>query len=309
MADEVDLSKIDRSIRKEPAYVSTPRYALLAFGLEAEHRSWLVIDGEEIGYIDRNGNGDLTDPEDKIELDRKATAAIRLASTKQTKSVNVFPLGQLAGTKLIFQLWAPNPEYDLEKDEKWKSSPESLAYLRMVRDKKCLNGSLMRVAEGHMQAQNPLLLAPRPDEAQICHLGGPLTFKLRWGKRQQLEQAPKESVFEVSIGSKNLPPTDFEEIGFNFSPLTTSEVPPDLHPVATFEVPSATPGGPPTRREVVLNQRCCGDNFYAQWKLPETTAERVKVTVTMPLWVGHDVKPATFEVPVNREGVTALAAP
>ena len=61
-AATVDLKKIDRSIRKEPAYQSkNPQYCLLAFGPEANVHVWLVIDGDALS-VDRNGNGDLTDP-------------------------------------------------------------------------------------------------------------------------------------------------------------------------------------------------------------------------------------------------------
>jgi len=56
-----DLTEIERSIRKEPAYQSkTPRYCLLVFGPEAKTRIWLVLDGKTL-YVDRNGNGDLTE--------------------------------------------------------------------------------------------------------------------------------------------------------------------------------------------------------------------------------------------------------
>jgi hypothetical protein len=54
----VDLTTIDRSIRKGPAYQSkAPQYCLLAFGPQARTRVWLVLDGDAL-YLDRNGNGD-----------------------------------------------------------------------------------------------------------------------------------------------------------------------------------------------------------------------------------------------------------
>jgi hypothetical protein len=55
-----DLTKIDRTITKEPAYQGTPKYCLLVFGPDAKTRVWLVLDGEVL-YVDRNGNGDLTE--------------------------------------------------------------------------------------------------------------------------------------------------------------------------------------------------------------------------------------------------------
>ena len=58
--------RIDRSIGKEPAYqTKQPRYALLAFGPEGKDRVWLAWDGDTL-YCDRNGNGDLTDPGEKV---------------------------------------------------------------------------------------------------------------------------------------------------------------------------------------------------------------------------------------------------
>lgn len=56
-----DLDQIDRVLLKEPAYPSkAPKYALLVLGPEARTRIWLVLDGTAL-YVDRNGNGDLTE--------------------------------------------------------------------------------------------------------------------------------------------------------------------------------------------------------------------------------------------------------
>ena len=43
-----------------PYQSKSPKYALLIFGPEARTRIWLVLDGTTL-YVDRNGNGDLTD--------------------------------------------------------------------------------------------------------------------------------------------------------------------------------------------------------------------------------------------------------
>lgn len=62
----VDLSSIDRSIKKEPVYqMPAQQYCLLVFGPKAETRVWLAVDGNTL-YIDRNGNGDLTEPGERI---------------------------------------------------------------------------------------------------------------------------------------------------------------------------------------------------------------------------------------------------
>lgn len=59
-AAAADLSAIERTIVKEPAYSHPPGYVLLVFGEEAKTRVWVVIDGDR-AYVDRNRNGDLTD--------------------------------------------------------------------------------------------------------------------------------------------------------------------------------------------------------------------------------------------------------
>jgi hypothetical protein len=57
-----DLSKVDRRL-VEPPGLTKPLYCLLVFGPQAATRVWLVLDGEKF-YVDRNGDGDLTDPEE-----------------------------------------------------------------------------------------------------------------------------------------------------------------------------------------------------------------------------------------------------
>ena len=63
----------------EVEYSDAPMYSLLVFGTEAERQHWLVVDGGNL-YIDRNSNGDITDPEDRILIDQKATDAPHVLS-------------------------------------------------------------------------------------------------------------------------------------------------------------------------------------------------------------------------------------
>src|SRR6516225_2384890 len=68
LAQAADLAKIERKIAKEPAYQTrTPKYCLLVFGLDARTRVWLVQDGDAL-YVDRNGNGDLTENGERVKL-------------------------------------------------------------------------------------------------------------------------------------------------------------------------------------------------------------------------------------------------
>jgi hypothetical protein len=70
-----DLSKVERRIAKEPVYQSKqPLYGLYVFGPEARTRVWAVFDRSksdaadyDILYFDRNADGDLTAPDERIE--------------------------------------------------------------------------------------------------------------------------------------------------------------------------------------------------------------------------------------------------
>jgi hypothetical protein len=74
-AEMPDLTRVDRAIQKEPAYVAkNPLYGLALFGRKAEKRVWLVLDKSkpdaptyDVLHIDRNADGDLTGPGERIQ--------------------------------------------------------------------------------------------------------------------------------------------------------------------------------------------------------------------------------------------------
>src|SRR5438105_8212216 len=80
--------KVDRTIGKEPQYeTKSPKYGLLLFGREGKDRVWLVHDGSFL-YVDRNGNGDLTDPGEKV-------AAVRIPGRDPEKEGYQFAVGDI----------------------------------------------------------------------------------------------------------------------------------------------------------------------------------------------------------------------
>jgi thiol-disulfide isomerase/thioredoxin len=70
-----DLKQIERHIASEPKYVGgQPFYGLLVFGPEAKTHAWAVFDKSspdsatyDVLYFDRKADGNLTDPDDRIE--------------------------------------------------------------------------------------------------------------------------------------------------------------------------------------------------------------------------------------------------
>src|SRR5205085_6147639 len=66
-----ETPRMDRAIKKEPVYQTrAPKYGLLVFGPEGKDRVWLVRDGDTL-YVDRNGNGDLTESGEKVAAEKR----------------------------------------------------------------------------------------------------------------------------------------------------------------------------------------------------------------------------------------------
>jgi hypothetical protein len=72
-APDPDLTRIERTITKEPEYVAEPRYALLVLDAESPFRCWMVFDKTtpdsrcyDVLYLDRDGDGDLTDADERM---------------------------------------------------------------------------------------------------------------------------------------------------------------------------------------------------------------------------------------------------
>lgn len=290
----VDLTKIDRKILREPQYAAQPHYALFLFGPQAEHKVWFVVDGDSLAYIDRNADGDLTDPEDKIELDRERTNQVRPGKgSGAVKAMHHFDLGQLHGTPMKFILWIHDSEFDVSQER-----PMIRDWYRKLRAHHWGNGSLYRTLDG-TSSQSPLLLTTTPGEAQISRFAGPVTFSRAFANRK-LEPWPKQTHLSFQIGWKNLSPDDSENSGFNLTRLATSEVPPDLHPRGKLVYLDAS--GNPHEQEFIVDSRCCGDQFHTFLRLPRNVAgETLKLTVRFPSDSPLPSIPAEFEIPLNRE--------
>src|SRR5215510_10605392 len=149
----IDLTKVDRTIAKEPAYKTKPKYCLLVFGPKAKTRVWLVLDGDVL-YVDRNGNGDLTDANERVELDVEATKKIKVAPGAYT-GMNVFNIGEVQGVRLELHFWVRNKEF-VPQDDFYKQ------ILKERADNKWENASLMRISKDGSQAQNPVMFCQKP---------------------------------------------------------------------------------------------------------------------------------------------------
>jgi hypothetical protein len=247
-----DLSAIDRRIKKEPAYAGkSPRYALLVLGPEAKDRVWLVKDGNVL-YVDRNGNGDLSEPPKKLlakkggsaqdgyqfELDELTIGG----KTHYRLSLYFCPL-----KKMMFREYAQRADAQavLKKDPQ----AEMLAVLRLdVRAPHLKPTGHVMMAAGGFDLNGPLILANKPAEAPVIHLGGPLVVSFA-EHRPALRRNRVTEVILV-VGTPGLGAGTFASIGYN------DTIPDSAHPKCEVFFPPPKAGAEPVKKLYELMERC-----------------------------------------------------
>jgi hypothetical protein len=194
---------------------------LLALGPKAQTRVWLVLDGD-VFYIDRKGNGDLTDPTDRVPIERK---------TKETDDD-----GQVFFTTPLFEEEVTDRQGRRRLDVAFEHSADyRQAICRVV----VREGKLPRICEA--------LLADRPQDAEVLHIDGPLTLNLVEPEGPPLVRGKEPKDLCVCVGT----------FGRNTTVMVQNKaVPANAHPLAEIEFPSKQPGGKPIHVKVVLNRRC-----------------------------------------------------
>jgi hypothetical protein len=274
-----DLTKIERTISKAPKLETrNPRYALLVFGTQAK-TAWLVVDGRKV-YLDRNGNGDLTEPGETL------TATVD-PDTKQQPEEQGFR--EFRGTVEIPAADAgpADPDgkparYDLE--------------LSMLNEA----ASYFTIKSGGREQVAYPQLGSKPEDAPVMHVGGPLEVLVL---DRELVRGKKGTDLRVQIGTPG--------IGKDAAAAVANEgLDAAIRPEIEAEFP-AKAGGSPIRVKLSLNDRCCGSMFHGRVPVPEEAgAGRARLLVSFPAWkpgpsakqgplAGKNGPPAkTFEIPL-----------
>ena len=233
---------------KEPKYKNEPRYALLVFGPKRDERVWLVLDGTTL-YVDRNGNGDLTEPDERLEPNNLKDGSNKFGNPGSHTHFDVFEFTVRAGaggtSKFRLQHWIRAKDFEPQSDfdKQW--------HARWLKGR-WENSTLWRL-EGRGQGQTPLLFMPKPADAQVAAFDGPLTFVVRLPEHQVLQRGT-ESDLAFCIVVKGHPARGSEQQFYN--PLSTKEVPEDAHLEVDVAFPAKTADGPPVRRKYLLKERC-----------------------------------------------------
>lgn len=236
--DAADLTKISRTIAKEPKYQSNPRYALLVFGPEAKFRMWLVFDGDVV-YVDRNGNGDLTETGERLEPSGNATetAMLRVTSYSLPQIKDPFT-GKKYGPLKIDRQALKKDFVPANKEE--RERVESIQK----------NGTPIRIRLGGGETISQLghlFCAGEASKASILHFDGPLTFRLV--DDVPLKRGEKATELRVELTTPGLGRDVYHAMSFEIAPK-------NLHPVAVIEFPGKKPGSPPIKESFTLKDRC-----------------------------------------------------
>jgi hypothetical protein len=179
-ASAADLTKIDRRIAREPTYrTKTPKYCLVVFGAEAKTRVWFVRDGNEL-YVDRNGNGDLTEPGNRL------TATSKGAWLK-------YSVGEIAGPG--------GTTWNLDVSLRRRPEEDQRIIFVLDRERRQYVG---------FDDEAPFHWADRPADAPIIHVDGPLEFRL-YGDPPRFVPG-QTTILDVAIGTPGVGKGSFAAI-------------------------------------------------------------------------------------------------
>jgi len=175
---------------KEPRYqTATPEYCLLVFGPEATTRVWVVRDGDTL-YVDRNGNGDLTEPGERVAADVKSSTPGENVYTFHAGEVRV---GKHVHKDLCVSMVKLSDFADVDEAVKAHVSKNPQARGYMVAMEMEIAGLEGKGEGGRVIQQavfadyNGLLqFAAAPRDAPVIHLGGPLQISLAHPQRLQI---------------------------------------------------------------------------------------------------------------------------
>jgi hypothetical protein len=246
-----ELNKVERRIEKEPAYASkAPRYALLVLGPGTKDRVWLVKDGNVL-YVDRNGNGDLTEPGEKVAAKKGSSAEegyhfeaddLNVGGRKHYRlGVSFYPLkrmmvGENARRPEAVAILKQDPGAETFHVRLDVTAPHLKA-----------KGQVMVLAGG-FDLNGPLVPAKKPGEAPIIHLCGPL--EINFTERRPVLRRNRVSEFMLAVGTRGLGAGTFAAIGYN------EVIPDSVRPKCEITFPPARAGGQPVKKQFELKERC-----------------------------------------------------
>jgi hypothetical protein len=231
-----DLTRVDRTIRKEPAYQTKPRYALLVLGPKAETRIWLVIDGKTL-HVDRNGNGDLTDDGEPVSAEKTDST-----DTLEWRAGGFVEAdGKTRHSNLLV----------------YQSFHRQFGHLVNSVGVMDVRGTVGQTTDGEEGGS----FADTPKDAPVIHVNGPLTLRAHsvrveypGGSRRkvvpfQLDAGERLLELHVQVGTPGLGRG-------TFAAIAVEGFPENVHPAVRMVVPSKAGPNRTVEAEFSLMGRC-----------------------------------------------------
>ncbi|HLW66836.1 MAG TPA: hypothetical protein VKS79_16095 [Gemmataceae bacterium] len=248
---------INNSIRKEPVYqTKTPKYGLLVFGPEAKDRVWLVHDGDTL-YVDRNGNGDLTEPGKKV---RAKSDKSRDPQYGHAFEAGDLPVGGKVHKGLIVEFpplsfYARLPSFAdspaLQAALKADPNAETALLSVDVESARLKGGGLggrLSFLAGFHDDHGVLQFASNPTEAPVIHLDGPLHVTF-YGRKPTL-RLNRDNDAVLMVGTPGRGPGTFAMLAYQ------DAIPNGLNPKIEIVFPPAQKDGAPATEVFELTDRC-----------------------------------------------------
>lgn len=270
------MSNMDRTIIKEPAYQSTPKYSLITLGESGAVKVWMVEDGNRL-FVDKNANGDLTDDGPPIQPGNVRHLDVNRWDFEYRLDA-ITPSNGSRHTSFILRRWNYNDKED--------SYGLSLS----------VDGRLPMYAGwfGTFWSTNQA-------QAPVIHFGGPFTPRLLRRKEFTIgEKGQRLSLCFLNPGSG--PGAQ--------SRLSIDALPNLVVPELNIEWPTAA-RGEPLRTSYVLTRRCCYWEFYTtEFDLPKgVVAGKAKVTVELPPGAAIELTTKEVVVPIVVSASEPVSAP
>jgi hypothetical protein len=251
LVSAVDLSKLDRTIAKEPTYRTRPKYCLLVFGPEAKTRLWLVQDGDTL-YVDRNGNGDLTEKGKKVAAEKSDGA---------DEGEYSFRAGDVSDGKLLHKTLSVSV---VRLEHLGVAEADDYVRSLLTKNRKALGyhvsidietpgwkgtgiGGRIHQHTFLVDVNGVLQFADKPQDAPIIHFGGRWQVTL-FGLHTLT--VGRETDIVLGVGTPGVGPGSTTYLDYE------NVIPTNVYPTVEISYPAKQPGEPPIRARYVLKKRC-----------------------------------------------------
>ena len=279
----IDYDSLERRLIKEPDYRSLkPLYGLLVFGRQAHLTMWVVLDDDTV-YLDRNGNGDLTEPGERFD--------------KEEDCQDIAVPGPDGKTRCVIMRFRSNRSLLVPrawKVDEAKGVPRNLVVEVRVRG-----------APAFHEYCDMSAPSDDPQKAPLAHFDGPLTIGVqqvgwkvpaRYALRKG-ENPPELCGCVVGTMSESQECWVVVESCHGYA-SRNYRFPRDVHPTADVEFPPLSPDDSPLKTSYTLGKFCCGAVFAGPIRVPDSVGIGSAKERRFDTWPAGAVRPSTIELPI-----------